>query len=211
MWRCAYICASGPNPAEFFMTKHHVDAALGLASHIVVSTYAGPQTIPDKQLAAVGAKRISGIRVPHFGVALQRLPGAELMLTITSGVRSVVEGNRELRVVKAPQELHAFHFLMAWHPRLNTDPHHLWLREAVNSSGSQWLSQRHLMIRAGPQSASRVVAQQFLPIFCGAGSAHLPEHSCKVLLGFEAACHGNIQDTRVGVTQHRLRALYPMA
>jgi hypothetical protein len=29
------------------------------ASHIVVSTYAGVQTIPDKQLAAVGAKRSS--------------------------------------------------------------------------------------------------------------------------------------------------------
>jgi DNA-binding transcriptional LysR family regulator len=103
------------------------------ASHIVVSTYAGVQTIPDKQLAAVGAKRRSCIRVPYFGVALQCLPGTELMLTVTSGLRSVVEGNRELRVVKAPQELHAFHFLMAWHPRLNSYPPHIWLREAMRS------------------------------------------------------------------------------
>jgi hypothetical protein len=91
------------------------------------------QTIPDKQLAAVGAKRSSRIRVPYFGVALQCLPGTELVLTVTSGLRSVVEGNRELRVVKAPQELHAFHFLMAWHPRLNTDPPHIWLLEAMRS------------------------------------------------------------------------------
>src|SRR5580692_6217455 len=40
------------------------------ASHIVVDTYAGVQTIPDKQLAAVGARRKSYIRVPYFGVAL---------------------------------------------------------------------------------------------------------------------------------------------
>jgi len=33
--------------------------------------------------------------------------------------------------VKAPRELHPFHFLMAWHPRLNTDPRHVWLREAM--------------------------------------------------------------------------------
>jgi hypothetical protein len=98
-----------------------------------VSTYAGVQTIPDKQLAAVGAKRSSCIRVPYFGVALQCLPRTELLLTVTSGMRSVIEGNRELRVVKAPQELHAFHFLMAWHPRLNTDPPHVWLREAMRS------------------------------------------------------------------------------
>jgi hypothetical protein len=104
------------------------------ASHIVVSTYAGVQTIPDKQLAAVGAKRSSCIRVPYFGVALQCLPGTELVLTLTSGMTSVVRGNRELRLVKAPHELHPFHFLMAWHPRLNTEPGHVWLREAMRST-----------------------------------------------------------------------------
>jgi DNA-binding transcriptional LysR family regulator len=103
------------------------------ASHIVVATYAGVQTIPDKQLAAVGAKRSSSIRVPYFGVALQCLPGTELVLTVTSGLSSVVRGNRELRVVQAPRELHPFHFLMAWHPRLNTDSRHVWLREAMRS------------------------------------------------------------------------------
>src|SRR5258706_8031632 len=106
------------------------------ASHIVVATYGGVQTIPDKQLAAVGAKRSSSIRIPYFGVALQCLPGTELVLTVTSGMRSVIEGNRELRAVKAPQELHPFHFLMAWHPRLNTDPPHVWLREAMRSIAS---------------------------------------------------------------------------
>jgi DNA-binding transcriptional LysR family regulator len=99
-----------------------------------VSTYAGVQTIPDKQLAAVGAKRNSCIRVPYFGVALQCLPGTELVLTVTSGMHSVVRGNRELRVVKAPHELHPFDFLMAWHPRLNSDPRHVWLREAMRST-----------------------------------------------------------------------------
>ena len=103
------------------------------AYHIVVGTYAGVQTIPDKQLAAIGAKRNSCIRVPYFGVALQCLPGTELVLTLTSGMTSVVKRDRRLRLVKAPQELHAFHFLMAWHPRLNSDPRHLWLRDAIRS------------------------------------------------------------------------------
>jgi DNA-binding transcriptional LysR family regulator len=104
------------------------------ASHIVVATYAGVQTIPDKQLAAVGAQRNSCIRVPYFGVALQCLPGTDLVLTVTSGLRSVIKENRELRVVKAPHELHSFHFLMAWHSRLNSDPRHVWLREAMRST-----------------------------------------------------------------------------
>lgn len=104
------------------------------ASHIVVATYAGVQTIPDKQLAAVGAKRNSFIRVPYFCVALQCLAGTELVLTLTSGMTPVVKADRKLRLVKAPQELRPFHFLMAWHPRLNTDPRHVWLREAMRST-----------------------------------------------------------------------------
>jgi DNA-binding transcriptional LysR family regulator len=104
------------------------------AYHIVVGTYAGVQTIPCKQLAAIGAKRNSCVRVPYFGVALQCLPGTELVLTLTSGMTSVVKRDRRLRLVKAPQELHAFHFLMAWHPRHNTDPRHVWLREAMRST-----------------------------------------------------------------------------
>jgi DNA-binding transcriptional LysR family regulator len=92
------------------------------------------QTIPDKQLAAVGAKRNSCLRVLCFGVALQYLPGTELVLTLTSGMASVVKRDRMLRLVKAPQELHAFHFLMAWHPRHNTDPRHVWFREAMRST-----------------------------------------------------------------------------
>jgi len=103
------------------------------ASHIVVSTLAGVQTIPDKRLSAVGAKRRSSVRVPYFGVALQCLPGTELVLTLTSGLTSVVQSDRKLRLAKAPQELHPFHFLMAWHPRLNTDPRHVWLRAAMRS------------------------------------------------------------------------------
>jgi DNA-binding transcriptional LysR family regulator len=106
------------------------------ASHIVVATYEGVQTIPDKQLAALGAKRSSCIRVPYFGVALQCLPGTELVLTLTSGMTSAIKNDRRLRLVKAPQELQAFHFLVAWHPRLNSDPRHVWLREAMRQVAS---------------------------------------------------------------------------
>src|SRR5258708_26474079 len=76
----------------------------------------------------------SCIRVPYFGAALQCLPGTELVLTLTSGMSSVVKRDRRLRLVTAPPDLHAFHFLMAWHPRHNTDPRHVWLREAMRSS-----------------------------------------------------------------------------
>ena len=132
LYRKDWICAvaRGSRFGDRLSLKQYL-----AASHIVVATYAGVQTIPDKQLAAVGAKRTSCIRVPYFDVALQCLPGTELVLTVTGGMHSVVRGNRDLRVAKAPHELHPFHFLMAWHPRLNSDPrHHVWLREAMRST-----------------------------------------------------------------------------
>jgi DNA-binding transcriptional LysR family regulator len=104
------------------------------ADHLTVATLANVQSIPDKQLAALGKKRKSAVRLPYFGVALASLAQTELVLTLTSGMRSLVEGNSQLRLVKAPTELVGFHFLMAWHPRLDSDGRHAWLREAVKSA-----------------------------------------------------------------------------
>ena len=51
-WICAV--AGGSRFGDRLSLKQYL-----AASHIVVATYAGVQTIPDKQLAAVGAKRSS--------------------------------------------------------------------------------------------------------------------------------------------------------
>src|SRR5215831_17969546 len=56
----------------------------------------------------------------------------------------------------------------------------------------------------------QLLAQPFSPILRGAGSADLAEYPCKMLLGFETAGDGNIQDTRLGGAQHRFGMFYPM-
>jgi DNA-binding transcriptional LysR family regulator len=106
------------------------------AEHLAVTTLPSVQNIPDKQLAALGAKRRSCVRVPYFGAALSCLPGTELVLTLTSGMRQMVTRDSHLRLVKAPSELRPFHFLMVWHPRLTTDPRHAWLREAMRQAAA---------------------------------------------------------------------------
>jgi DNA-binding transcriptional LysR family regulator len=107
------------------------------AEHLIVTTIPGMQNITDKQLAGLGAKRRSSVRMPYFGAALSCLPGTELILTLTNGMRDMVEKNSTLRLVKAPQELRPFHFLMVWHPRLTTDARHTWLREAMRQVSPQ--------------------------------------------------------------------------
>jgi len=109
---------------------------------LTVRTLPSVQSIPDKQLAALGAKRRSCVCMSYFGAALSCLPGTDLVLTLTNGMRQMVERNSTLRLVKAPQELRPFHFLMVWHPRLTTDVRHTWLREAVRQVSPQEASGR---------------------------------------------------------------------
>src|ERR1700723_1470497 len=71
LYREDWVCAVARDShfGDRLSLKHYL-----AASHIVVATYGGVQTIPDKQPAAGGAQRSSSIRVPYFGVALQCLP-----------------------------------------------------------------------------------------------------------------------------------------
>ena len=79
----------------------------------------------SRQLTAVGAERVRVFELPYFGVALQCLPGTELLLTLTTGMTSVVRRNCELRLATAPHELHRFHFLRHGIQDLNADPRHV--------------------------------------------------------------------------------------
>ena len=67
-----------------------------------------------------------------------------------------------------------------------------------------------LAYESGMHPLSLLLAQKFLPIFRWAGCAQLPEHSRKMLLRFEAAGHGDIQNSHVGRPQHLLCALDSM-
>jgi hypothetical protein len=40
-------------------------------------------------------------------------------------------GNPALKVLSPPEVIGRFRYLMAWHPRMNTDVAHIWLRKAI--------------------------------------------------------------------------------
>jgi DNA-binding transcriptional LysR family regulator len=127
LYREDWICAVGR--LSKFGDRLTLEQYLA-AEHLVVTTLPSVQNIPDKQLAALGSKRRSFVRMPYFGAALGCLPGTELVLTLTTGMEQLAERNSALRLVKAPRELRPFHFLMVWHPRLGSDARHTWLRDA---------------------------------------------------------------------------------
>jgi DNA-binding transcriptional LysR family regulator len=105
------------------------------ASHIGIGILGGLQTIPEKRLAAVGANRHCPIRVPYFATAIRSVAGTELVATVPRRMAELEADNPDLKILKPPEVLGTFNYLMAWHPRMNTDAAHLWLRAVMREAG----------------------------------------------------------------------------
>ncbi len=99
--------------------------------HIGIDTGGGSQSIPDQRLAASQRKRRIAFTVPFFSVALNMVSGTNLIATMPKRMAMEYAENPELKIMPAPQPLDAFSYLMVWHPRLNNDAAHTWLRHAI--------------------------------------------------------------------------------
>jgi DNA-binding transcriptional LysR family regulator len=103
--------------------------------HIGVAVMEGTQNIPEKRLAARGERRRTVITLPYFGAAVRCVPQSGLMLTAPRRFAMAESGNRAVKVLKAPAEITGFKYLMVWHPRVNTDAAHVWLRSTMSRIG----------------------------------------------------------------------------
>lgn len=105
------------------------------ADHIGVAILAGRQTIPDARLAAVGAERRVVLRVPYFSAAIRSVAGTSLIATVPRRLAAYEAHHASLRVVLPPPELSGYRYLMAWHPRVDNDAAHGWLRATMRTLG----------------------------------------------------------------------------
>ena len=96
--------------------------------HALVETLAGQQTLVDRPLAQLGAKRRVAVSLPFFVPAVFAIAQTDLVLTVPRRLAKITAGMAGVRVVEAPHEIKAFPYFMAWHPRLSTEPAHRWFR-----------------------------------------------------------------------------------
>jgi DNA-binding transcriptional LysR family regulator len=99
--------------------------------HIAVDTGGGSQSIPDQRLAAFQRKRRIAFTVPFFNVAINMVSGTNLIATMPKRLAMDYTQNPELKIMKAPKPLEAFSYMMVWHPRMNSDAAHIWLRQVI--------------------------------------------------------------------------------
>jgi DNA-binding transcriptional LysR family regulator len=96
--------------------------------HALVETLAGQQTLVDRPLAQLGAKRRVVLSLPFFVPAIFAIAQTDLILTVPRRLAKVTAGTAGVRVVEPPREIKAFPYFMAWHPRLSNEPAHRWFR-----------------------------------------------------------------------------------
>jgi DNA-binding transcriptional LysR family regulator len=99
--------------------------------HALVETLEGQQTLVDRPLAQLGAKRRVALSLPFFVPAIFAIAQTDLILTVPRRLARMTAAMAGVRVVEPPREIKAFPYFMAWHPRLTTEPAHAWWREQL--------------------------------------------------------------------------------
>jgi DNA-binding transcriptional LysR family regulator len=83
----------------------------------------------------MGYKRQVAIQVPYFEAAIRSVQGTNLVATIPSKFLAGIARSPAIKIVKPPPEIVKFRYVMTWHPRLNTDAAHTWLRATMRLIG----------------------------------------------------------------------------
>jgi DNA-binding transcriptional LysR family regulator len=102
--------------------------------HVAIDVTAGTQPAIDRVLAARGTPREVASILPFHAVAPLTLPGTALVVTLPSLLVPSLAGRDRLSVVPAPPEIETLSYRMAWHPHVDSDPGHRWLRETVRAA-----------------------------------------------------------------------------
>lgn len=87
----------------------------------------------DGLLEARDIVRRIAVVMPYHVSGPSILPGTDLILTVPSRLVPQLDSG-DTRVLDAPRELGDVAFYAVWHPRVDNDPSHTWLREIVRGT-----------------------------------------------------------------------------
>ncbi|CRZ17383.1 LysR family transcriptional regulator [Mycolicibacterium neworleansense] len=104
------------------------------ARHVIVDVHNGVQPDIDHPLQKLGYPRQAAVIVPYHSVAAQLLPGTDLIATLPSQCVSTLISASEFQVLNAPEEIATMAYRMVWHPGLDNDARHQWLRGVVRTA-----------------------------------------------------------------------------
>lgn len=108
--------------------------AFAAAAHIGVSRRGRVRGPVDEALAERGLHRRIAAVAPNLAVALLLCRDTDLVCLTPQGIAGHWPDALGLRTFEVPLPLPALEVAMAWHPRNDADPAHLWLRDRVREA-----------------------------------------------------------------------------
>jgi len=104
--------------------------------HVLVAPRGKAGSTADHALAELGERRRVTRSVPYFLVALQCVSESDCIATISHRLATAHAERFGLQILKPPLELPSYAIDQIWHPRLETDPAHVWLRRLISRTAN---------------------------------------------------------------------------
>ncbi len=132
LFKLDFVCLVGS--AQRLRTRRFTLRQYLQCPHALVETLEGRQTMVDRPLAQLGAKRRVVLSLPFFVPAIFAIAQTDMVLTVPRKLAKITAAIAGVRVVEPPREIQAFPYFVAWHPRLTGEPAHAWFREQLRSA-----------------------------------------------------------------------------
>jgi DNA-binding transcriptional LysR family regulator len=129
---------------------------LAAPPHVVVSRTGRPRGPIDQALSALGQTRTIAVVVPTFFAAIFAAVQSELVAAVPSSLARAASDTLPIRILPAPFDLPSIAVSLVWHPRLDHDVAHRWLREQIIEAGVALGSKTD----SAPQHASPAVGRR---------------------------------------------------
>ena len=101
------------------------------ADHVVVSWSRGRGDSPmDVRLARIGIKRKCRVHVPTLSALPGIVEATDLFASMSQRVGRRIQKNWAVDVHTAPFDIGPVTLYLVWHNRFDSDPGHVWLRNA---------------------------------------------------------------------------------
>ena len=105
--------------------------------HVVVDIVDGAQPAVDLALGALGLARRADLVVPFHAAGLQAVVGTDLVMTMPALLVDACVDRTAMRVLDPPNEVKTLNYSMAWHPLVQDDVRHGWLRDTVTDAAAE--------------------------------------------------------------------------
>lgn len=115
---------------------------VGLA-HLQVAPRGKPGGYLDDMLRERGLTRRVARAVPYFVTALQLVAQTDYVLTISERIAKRYQASLGLRLLEVPLKLRPYALSLLWHPRLDADPGHRFLRNVLVRASKEAAGERH--------------------------------------------------------------------